>query len=379
MASSENDAEIIIIGAGLSGLASALLLIEQGRSVRIVEAREKPGGRIRSVFAQGSGSYLADLGPTWVWPAFQPVISRWIDRLEIAVFPQYEAGKAILDYGPDTQPEYRFLPGQEGNARITGGLQALIDRLVAHLPETTILTGTPVLSVSTTAPEALETAGVVLKTGNARCPVLKCGRVIAAVPPRIALNSIDWKPALPAPLTRALDMMPTWMSPHAKAVALYEEPFWRRRGLSGRIASQAGPVTEGHDHCGPEGSPAALFGFIGWPHDTRKVAGSDLETHIRDQLQRCFGPGSPEPFSIHIEDWASDPYVATPRELTEPMPHPDVGPEILRLPHADGKIWFAGSETARRSPGLVEGAFDAAEQTVARIAQCSDPLPVGAP
>lgn len=371
MVSSENDAEVIIIGAGLSGLSSALLLIEQGRSVRVVEARDKPGGRIRSVFARESGACLADLGPTWIWPVFQPVISRWIDRLEIAVFPQYETGNAVLDFGPGAQPEYRLLPGQDGSARVTGGLQALIDQLIDQLPDAAILTGTPVLTVSTAV------HGVELRTGNTQCPALKCDRIIVAVPPRIALNGIGWEPALPAPLIRALDMMPTWMSPHAKAVALYEEPFWRSKGLSGRIASQAGPITEGHDHCGPEGSPAAIFGFIGWPHDRRKAAGLDLEAHIHAQLLRCFGPGSPEPLSIHIEDWAGDPYVATPRELIEPMPHPDIGPEILRNPQANGKIWFAGSETAALSPGLVEGAFDAAEQTVARIARFDASLSAG--
>ena len=49
------------------------------------------------------------------------------------------------------------------------------------------------------------------------------------------------------------------------------------------------------------------------------------------------------------------------------MSHPDVGPDILRQAHFNDRIWFAVSESAERSPGLVEGAFDAAERTSANI------------
>lgn len=361
MSSSHSDAEIIVIGAGLSGLASALLLIEAGRTVRIVEARDRPGGRIRSVIEKKSDDFVADLGPTWIWPSFQPVVAHWVTKLELDLFPQFESGNAILDYGPGNKPESRFLPGQVGNLRVAGGLQAMIDRLVALLPDGVIMTNAPVLSVSSTA------SGVELKLSSDECPHLSCERAIVAVPPRIAAASIDWKPELPTALTRALEATPTWMAPHAKIVALYEKPFWRNKGLSGRIASQAGPIVEGHDHCGPDGSPAAIFGFIGWPHEVRAEAGSNLEAEVRAQLKRCFGADNPEPLSVHVEDWARDQLVASSKDLTEPMSHPDVGPNVLREAHAEERIWFAGSETARRSPGLVEGAFDAAERTVAGL------------
>jgi monoamine oxidase len=361
MPSSGNDAEIIIIGAGLSGLTSALLLAEAGRSVCIVEARSRPGGRIRSVFDDDSGAYVADLGPTWIWPAFQPIVSRWIDKLALEVVPQFETGKAVLDYGPGAEPESRFFPGQESNMRVMGGMQEIIDRLVSLLPDGVIMTNSPVRSVSINAPK------VELEVSNDAYPLLKCDHVIVAIPPRIAAASVRWNPELPAALMRALQATPTWMAPHAKVVARYKAPFWREMGLSGRIASKAGPIVEGHDHCGPESLPAAIFGFVGWSHDMRVEAGPDLKLHVQAQLKRCFGATSPDPLSVHIEDWASDPLVATPRDLSEPMSHPDIGPYILRQSHANEKIWFAGSETAQRGTGLVEGAFDAAEQTVVRL------------
>lgn len=359
MTSPETDVEIAVIGAGLSGLASALLLSEAGKPVRVLEARGQPGGRIRSVFDRATGSYLADLGPTWIWPAYQPVIGRWIDRLELRTFPQFDAGNAVLDHGPGTPPEMRFLPGQEGNVRVAGGPQAIVDALAARLPRDTLVTDASVTSVSCTA-EGME----VRIAGGA---ALRCERVIVAVPPRIAVNTITWSPDLPAHLRAALAATPTWMAPHAKVAAIYDTPFWRDRGLSGRIASRTGPIVEGHDHCGPDGSPAALFGFVGWPHDARAQAGADLTAQVHAQLMRCFGADSPAPLSIHIEDWARDPHVTSPDDLAGPMQHPSVGPDVLRMPHADGRLWFAGAETAARSPGLIEGAFDAAEQVVANL------------
>jgi len=124
---------------------------------------------------------------------------------------------------------------------------------------------------------------------------------------------------------------------------------------------------EAHDHSGPNGWPAALFGFIGWPHSVRRQAGAELIQAVRAQLKRCFGPDSPDPVAVHIEDWAANPLIAAPADLTGPMAHPQVGPEMLRQPVAENRIRFAGSETARRSPGLIEGAFDAAEHAAAGL------------
>src|SRR5699024_7705917 len=62
-----------------------------------------------------------------------------------------------------------------------------------------------------------------------------------------------------------------WMVEMAKAVAVYPEPFWREQGLSGLVISHQGPFREIHDHSGPLGTPAALFGFA----PSAAVAGAD--------------------------------------------------------------------------------------------------------
>lgn len=353
--------EFAVVGAGLSGLAVASLLTEAGRDVLVLEALDQPGGRIRSVRDIETGSYLADLGPTWVWPAFQPTLPHWIGKLGLSTFAQYDEGLAVLDHGPEHGVETRFLPGQSGNMRLVGGPQAMIDSLTADLPEGTLKTGAPVVAVD------IGGDAVRLDLGGCEGGELYCEHLIVAIPPRIALERIDWRPRLPVQLTQALEALPTWMAPHAKMIALYDQAFWRTRGLSGRIASRAGPIMEAHDHSGPDGEPAAIFGFLGWPHHVRKEAGADLERHLLVQLKRCFGEDSPAPLAVHIQDWAENPWVTTAQDLAEPIDHPRVGPAILRSGHAGGRLWFAGSETAERSPGLIEGALIAAEQTVAAV------------
>lgn len=49
------------------------------------------------------------------------------------------------------------------------------------------------------------------------------------------------------------------------------------------------------------------------------------------------------------------------------MSHPNVRPGVLRDSHADSRLFFAGAETAQQSPGLIEGAFNAAERAAKYI------------
>lgn len=356
--------DVAIIGGGLSGLTLALLLQEAGKRVCVLEAQPRPGGRIASVLATGSGEALADLGPTWVWTDYQPVAERWVKRLGLEIFAQYESGLGI--YEPvNGAPVTARLPQMYGSMRVAGGTIALVHALTESLAPDVLSTGRTVTNVSVHADD------VEIKTttpdGDGHT-TLRATQVVAAVPPRIAAHTIEWSPALESTTGRALAAVPTWMAPHAKAVVLYDRAFWREKGLSGRIASQRGPLVEVHDHCGPQGTPAALFGFVGWPASSRAARGDEALTQaIGEQLSRCFGSDAPSPIAIHVRDWARSPLVATPADLTSNIAHPSRGPDSLRAAHMNGRVRFCVSETASLSPGLIEGAFAAAEETASAL------------
>ena len=93
--------KVVIIGAGLSGLTAAAVLSGAGADVRLIEADKRIGGRIRALREPETENALADLGPTWVWPRYQPIAERWIRSLGLQTFPQFNDGDAvILGYGP---------------------------------------------------------------------------------------------------------------------------------------------------------------------------------------------------------------------------------------------------------------------------------------
>jgi 1-hydroxycarotenoid 3,4-desaturase len=61
MAEALRTGRVIVVGAGIGGLCSALLLAQRGLDVTLIEAADSPGGKIRQVQVDGVG---VDSGPT---------------------------------------------------------------------------------------------------------------------------------------------------------------------------------------------------------------------------------------------------------------------------------------------------------------------------
>lgn len=345
--------DVVVIGAGLSGLTAASTLCEAGANVQVLEADSQIGGRIRAIRDPGNARAVADLGPTWIWPKYQPVVARWMTKLGVETFEQFNDGDAVIT-GYGSGPRRQPLPSQDGMMRIVGGPTTLIETLANKIGQVNIQTSTTVTEIAEDGPEHI---AVRLASGK----IIKTKRVIISVPLRIAATMIHLPWALPALLV-TFCQVPTWMSSHAKAVALYDKPFWRDAGLSGRIASRTGPLVEVHDHTGAAHTPAALFGFVGWSADRRKAEPERLRSAILEQLTDCFGDTAAQPLDLVVQDWAMSPHIATELDTSEQAAHPQVGPASLRQSYLDGRVRFAVSEASDRSPGLIEGALTIGEQ-----------------
>jgi monoamine oxidase len=89
-------ADVAIVGAGLSGLSAARSLLDAGREVVVLEARERVGGRLLNA-SLGDGVQV-DLGGQWVGSDHSRV-QRLASELGIEIFPQFGEGRNLLDVG----------------------------------------------------------------------------------------------------------------------------------------------------------------------------------------------------------------------------------------------------------------------------------------
>jgi monoamine oxidase len=82
--------DAVVVGAGLSGLAAAQRLVAAGRSVLVLEARNRPGGRVQTVPTLGGGLHF-DAGAEFIGPT-QNHIQALADQYGVATLPTYNTG-----------------------------------------------------------------------------------------------------------------------------------------------------------------------------------------------------------------------------------------------------------------------------------------------
>jgi monoamine oxidase len=86
------NADVIVIGAGASGLKAATELVNLGRSVIVLEANARVGGRLKRGDVAGR---VADFGGQWVGKGHDVLLAE-AKRFGIETYPQYETGKTVL-------------------------------------------------------------------------------------------------------------------------------------------------------------------------------------------------------------------------------------------------------------------------------------------
>lgn len=336
--------DVVIVGAGISGLAVARVLVRSNRSVVVLEARDRVGGRLRTENG-------LDLGATWFWPN-ERRIKRLIAELGIATHPQYLEGDAVF-HTPTGSTRLEGNPIDAPSGRFVGGAEGLAKAVAGQLPETVVRLEHPVREVGWDA------EGVVVRTpkGDFR------GRhLVLAIPPALAAALITFSPRLPRRLAELASSTPVWMGAITKVVARYSEPFWRRAGLAGAAISHAGPMGELHDMSGPEGDPAALFGFARLPGGARSAS----EAEVLSQFVEIFGPEAAEPENLLMHDWQVERYTSPPG--VERLARYELfGNASYGARSLGGRLHWASTETAFESPGHIEGALAAAERATRTI------------
>ncbi|MFT4656788.1 MAG: monoamine oxidase [Candidatus Aldehydirespiratoraceae bacterium] len=347
--------DVVVVGAGASGLHAARQLARSGRSVTVLEARDRVGGRLLST---ESG---LDLGASWYWPG-EHRVAALVDELSINVHEQHLTGDAMyddssqtvrLDGNPVDVPSYRFA---DGAGSIPLGLAGrLIEFGGSYIRLTSRVQSIELASGGGRAARvrATEVAGDIEVAAD---------HVVIALPPALAIAHITFTPDLPPNFRSLAAATPVWMGAITKVVARYGNPFWREIGLSGSAISHRGPLREIHDLSGPGGHPAALFGFA----STTAASGPTSETDILDQLGRLFGPDAGSPTELHLADWRREQYTS-PAAVETLTNYDTYGHARFQKPTLDGTVHWVSTETSKVNPGHIEGALASAERAASQI------------
>jgi monoamine oxidase len=440
--------DVAVIGAGLAGLSAARSLLDRGRSVLVLEARDRVGGRLLGrELADGS---VVELGGQWVGPT-QLRVNAWIDELGLARFETYDEGfnqfesrgrrsryrgaiprlspvvladvaqaQARLDrmarqvpldapwqalkaaewdsqtvatwVGRHTHTRgardffallctgvwaaepadlsllhllfYAHSAGginrlisTDGGAqqhRISGGSQLIAERAAALVGDR-ILLSSPVRRIVDDG-ESVAVQGDGFE--------VKADQVVVAIPPTLA-GRLDYVPPLPGWRDQLTQRIP--QGSVIKCMAVYDAPFWRAEGLSGQVASTAGPVTVAFDNS-PDGSEyGVLLGFLEGEH-ARTLGRAPVEERrgvVLSCFERFFGARARAPREYVEHSWAEEEFT---RGCYGGYFAPGVWTSLgfgLRKPV--GRISWAGAETAEIWNGYMDGAISSGERAADEI------------
>lgn len=410
-------ADVLVIGAGFAGLRAAEVLRDAGRSVIVLEARDRLGGRALSKQTRG---VTIELGPAWLHNvAYNPVAARasalgldvrpvdssrrlygperrelssrrrarWIEQLQQAITLERRAlaeradrsvGEALAPWlaSQREQDGLRWTIATEWEQRygasvdelslahfdhggqelgIDGRVQLGFSQLIERMAQGfRIERSWPVERVAHSA-ERVEVTG---PRGT-----LRARAAIVTVPVGVlAEGAIRFEPDLPSGKREALSRVK--MGSVSEHYFEFAEAFWRPRdewiGLL-TAPAQPGRFAQWVDQASYHGRPILLA-----RHGAalaRELEGADDATLVRaatDALRTVFGAAVTEPTAVHRAQWSRDPYARGTHSYLSVGARPE-DRDTLAAP-IGSTLHFAGEATARTHSATVRGAYESGER-----------------
>ncbi len=342
----QKETNILIIGAGLTGLTLAYRLRKTGLSAHILEARNRIGGRIETLRKEDIAPL--EMGATWLGKKHTALVAL-LDELQLDVFEQKLGDRAIYEPISTSPPQLVQLPPNDAPSfRIQHGSDVLIDALAKHIPSSKVSLNQQVI--------AIEKQGDKLVV-NTQDAIFIADKVVSTLPPYLFAKTIQLQEALPDQTRAILQQTHTWMGESIKVALTYKTPFWRAKNISGTIFSNVGPIPEMYDHSNVEDDKYALKGFLNGVYFSLSKA--ERLALVLKQLRKYFGTKADDYLTYEEKVWCNEPFTFTPY-ASHVLPHQNNGHPLLRQAYWDGRLFLAGSETAHLFPGYMDGAVRSA-------------------
>ncbi|WP_284750972.1 NAD(P)/FAD-dependent oxidoreductase [Arthrobacter sp. efr-133-R2A-120] len=125
------DRDVVIVGAGPSGLTAARELKKAGLSVAVLEARDRVGGRTWTDTIDGA---MLEIGGQWVSPD-QTALMGLLDELGLKMYSRYRDGESVYLAPDGSRTRYTgaSFPVSETTAAEMEKLTAILDGLAAEM------------------------------------------------------------------------------------------------------------------------------------------------------------------------------------------------------------------------------------------------------
>ncbi len=406
----ENDAtgkSVIVVGAGIAGLAAARALADAGRSVIVLEATSRVGGRLRT---DRSSGVPFDLGASWIHgtdgnpitelakAANAPTIE--LDFDDVTAFDEGGAPWQLADLERALATFSTLIDtvadeGSDGTSfeTVLDEISAdwSSDRLLAFLMSTYLTFDTGDLDqLSSTlydegevfgGPEVVMSNGYDLladylaegldvrldhpvtnidTTGNtvfvdSNGAQFAADNVIVAVPLGVLkARAISFEPALPDEHLEAIDSV--GFSAVDKFLLVWDDTFWddtdylvytpARRDVFNWFLNV--------NSLQPGANALMTFAYADEARASEERTDDEIVALVMQHLRDMYGPDIPAPTAIRRSAWATDPYTLGAYSFTSVdtrMEHFDL------LAEPAGNIHFAGEHTNRDYYSTVHGAY----------------------